>query len=81
MFYWEMYFWKLIFFGDLIFSGDLIFLGDTIFFGDTIFLGVLGFNLYFQAQSYRDNSDSLSIVAPEIEGTQDIRVIMGSRDR
>ena len=41
----------------------------------------LGFNLYFQAQSYRDNSDSLSVVAPEIEDTQKIRVIMGSRDR
>ena len=35
---------------------------------------VLGFNLYFQAQSYRDNSDFLSIEAREIEATEVIRV-------
>ena len=42
---------------------------------------VLGFNLYFQAQGYRDNSDFLSIEAPEIEATGVIRVIMGSQDK
>ena len=41
----------------------------------------LGFNLYFQAQGYRDNSDFLSIEAPEIEATEVIRVIMGSQDK
>ena len=37
------------------------------------------FNLYFQAQGYRDNSDFLSIVAREIEGIHKIRVIRGSQ--
>ena len=39
----------------------------------------LGFNLYFQAQGYRDNRDFLSIVAREIEGIHKIRVIRGSQ--